>query len=242
MASKKKKAEPRSLSAELRRMSDTLDYFGLPHEEGRAPVPEVEPAPVEPPPLAPPEPVPDPAPAIEPAPKPVARVPKARVAVPAPSQPVWEEPTVQARVSAPAFASPPPSAAQQTLATYRRSQYQPMVSAALRSVPAMGAAWPSRLTDALIHTLSPYEFLVYHYLFVQSYGHGLLSYRCPRRDIAIATGLSEPTVRRALQCLEAELSLLSVTELPRFVYEFAVLVPEDVLAAWTTFGSEEGTW
>jgi hypothetical protein len=115
-----------------------------------------------------------------------------------------------------------------------------MVSGALRSVPSRGAAWPSRLTDALIHTLSPYEFLVYHYLFVQSYGHGQLSYRCPRRDIAIATGLSEPTVRRALQCLESELSLLSVTELPRFVYEFAVLVPEDVLAAWTTFGSEEG--
>ncbi len=229
MASRKKKAEPRSLSAELRRMSDTLDYFGLPHEEGRAPVPVAVPAPVETPPVAVPEP--------DPLPQPAATAAHLPVPAAAPSPVVWEEEPPPPRAVPP---SPPPSAAQQTLATYRRSQYQPVVSARLRAVPPKGASWPSRLTDALIHTLSPYEFLVYHYLFVQSYGHGLLSYRCPRRDIAIATGLSEPTVRRALQCLEAELSLLSVTELPRFVYEFAVLVPEDVLAVWTTFGSEEG--
>jgi hypothetical protein len=235
MASPRKRAEPRSLSAELRRMSDTLDYFGVHDaEDVAAAAPAASPA------------EPDVAPTRDDAPpSPLAR---AQTAPAPPSAAPAEVPATVRDMPRPAASlaqsaplpSPQLGATQQTLATYRRSQYRPVPSGRPRAVPSAGATWPSRLTDVLITTLSPYEFLVYHYLFVQSYGHGQLTYRCPRRDIAIATGLSEPTVRRALQALAAELSLVAVTELPRFVYEFSVLVPTEVLAAWNPVGSEQG--
>jgi hypothetical protein len=215
-------------------MSDTLDYFGLPHEEEDAPVAVRKQAP---PPRAE-------TPGAEATAEAEAQVAEsgglaAQGEAEGHVQPVavvWPRPDPR---PAPSLPSPLPGAAQQTLATYRRSRYQPIPSRRLESVPSKGVPWPPMLTNVLIYDLSPYEFLVYHYLFIQSYGLGQLTYSCPRRDISTATGLSEPTIRRALQALETELSLLVTVELPRFVYEFSVLVPNVVLASWTFHRLEE---
>ena len=207
MRSRKKKAELRSLSADLKRMSETLDYFVPEQAKDEAtPVsaPELEPADVR---------------------DLLNRAGAAQATAPQPASEV-SQPAAEQREIDPLQALESPAVVE------KRSRATPIEASLPPVVPPEGLPWSPELVEALLPHLTPRQFMVYQAVYMASYARGLPCCRLRRRDIRRATGLSEATVRRALADLTGPLALLEVRELPRFVYEIRPLIPAQVLEQW----------
>lgn len=203
MRSRKRRAEPRSLSADLKRMSETLDYFVSAEPEAEEDSVGSEQSV-------------DVAPDVEKI-LGIGAQPQQSSATPAQVGSDVAVPDVPPRAKEPPTVTP---------------QAPPIPAALPASVPPDGFPWSPELVQALLPHLTPRQYLVYQAVFMASYARGLPSCQLRRRDIQRATGLSEATVRRALADLTGPLHLLHLTELPRYVYELRPLIPTQVLALW----------